>query len=100
MKLDKLIEDDAILLKISGELDSTTAPDVRTSFEEVLADKPKRVTLDLSALRVLDSSGVGAIVSLFKSVKAAGAKFEVTGVQGQPLSIFKVLRLDKVFGVG
>ncbi len=35
MKLEQLIEDDAIVLKISGELDSTTAPDVRTTFDEV-----------------------------------------------------------------
>ncbi len=99
MKLEQLIEDDAIVLKISGELDSTTAPDVRTTFDEVMSSKPPKVVLDLSSLRVLDSSGVGAIVSLFKSVRADGGNFEVRGVQGQPMSIFKVLRLDKVFGI-
>ncbi len=99
MKLEKVTEDEVVVLRISGELDSTTARDVRATFDEVVQERPDKVVLDLSSLRMLDSSGVGAIVSLFKSVRAAGGKFEVAGVQGQPLSIFKVLRLDKVFKV-
>lgn len=40
---------------------------------------------------------MGWIVALFRLVRAEGRQFIATGVQGQPLSIFKVLRLDKVF---
>ena len=61
-----------------------------------LKDKRKRVTVDLSALRLIDSSGVGAIVSLYKRVRAQGGKVGVTGLRDQPLAIFKLLRLDKV----
>ena len=99
MKLDKTIDGTETRLKISGELDSITAPDVRATFDEVVESKPTKVVLDLSSLRVIDSSGVGAIVSLFKRLRAEGAAFTVEGVQGQPLSIFKVLRLNKVFGL-
>jgi anti-sigma B factor antagonist len=99
MKLDKTIEGDRCVLKISGELDSITAPDVRATFDEVVESKPAKVVLDLSSLRVIDSSGVGAIVSLFKRLRGEGCDFNVKGVQGQPLSIFKVLRLNKVFGL-
>jgi anti-sigma B factor antagonist len=99
MKLDKQQDGEETVLKISGELDSITALEVRATFDEVIDGKPKKVVLDLSALRVIDSSGVGAIVSLFKRLRANGGEFEVTGVQGQPLSIFKVLNLVKVFGI-
>jgi anti-sigma B factor antagonist len=99
MKLDKIIDGSQVRLKISGELDSITAPDVRATFDEVVESKPTAVLLDLTSLRVIDSSGVGAIVSLFKRLRGQEAKFEVVGVQGQPLSIFKVLRLNKVFGL-
>ncbi|MCA9624975.1 MAG: STAS domain-containing protein [Myxococcales bacterium] len=99
MKLEKTVDGDTILLSISGELDSLTAPDVRTTFDEIVEAKPSKVSLDLSKLRVIDSSGVGAIVSLFKRLRNEGAEFAVQGVQGQPLSIFKVLRLNKVFGL-
>jgi anti-sigma B factor antagonist len=70
---------------------------VRATFEQIADEKPSKVVLDLLNLRLIDSSGVGAIVSLFKRVKASGGTFEVINLHGQPSSIFKVLRLDKVF---
>ncbi|MEM1030724.1 MAG: STAS domain-containing protein [Myxococcota bacterium] len=99
MDFEKTTEGEAVRLKISGEFDSLTAPELRTTFDEIAEAQPPRVILDLSGLRLVDSSGVGAIVSLFKRVRANGGKFEVVGVQGQPKSIFKVLRLDKVFAL-
>ena len=87
-----------VTLKISGELDAVTVVDLRPEIERIVAEHGAKVIVDLSALRLIDSSGVGAIVSLFKRVRAEGGQFEVTGVQGQPLMIFQVLKLDQVFG--
>ena len=53
--------------------------------------------MDLTALRLIDSSGVGVIVSLYKRCKAFGGDVRVAGLKDQPLSIFKLLRLDRVF---
>ncbi len=92
-------EDGLVVVHIDGELDSITAPELRASFDALADSKPRRVSVDLSALRLIDSSGVGAIVSLFKRILAAGGQFEVSGLQGQPRSIFQVLRLDRVFKV-
>jgi anti-sigma B factor antagonist len=39
---------------------------------------------------------VGAIVSLYKRVRAKGGKVAVTGLRGQPLAVIKLLRLEKV----
>ena len=97
MEFERIDEPDALRLRIKGEFDSVTAPELRGVLDEIAEATPARVILDLSALRLIDSSGVGAIVSLFKRVRAGGGKFEVEGVQGQPASIFKVLRLDRVF---
>jgi anti-sigma B factor antagonist len=87
-----------LVLRIEGELDALTVSDVRPEIDAVVASKPRKVTLDLSALRLIDSSGVGAIVSLFKRVKAGGGDVKVAGLKNQPLAIFKLLRLDRVLG--
>jgi anti-sigma B factor antagonist len=100
MQLAQTMQGSTITFTIGGNLDATTCLEVRDRFDEAIATNPATVVVDLSGLRLIDSSGVGAIVSLFKRVRASGGSFAITGLNGQPLSIFRVLRLDKVFGVG
>ena len=86
-------------IQILGALDIHSAPEMRSVFASVLAARPELVTLDLEGLTMLDSSGVGAIVSLFKRVKAAGGRIKVKGVKNQPLAVCKLLKLDRAFGL-
>ena len=85
-------------LRLEGALDIHSAYDVRALFNEVVAAKPAVVTLHLEGLTSLDSSGVGAIVSLFKRLNDVGGSLVVQGVQGQPLAVCKLLKLDRIFG--
>lgn len=89
-------DDGRTQLAIDGELDAMSVSDLRADIEKLLARKPGRVDIDLSRLRMVDSSGVGAIVSLYKRVKAQGGTVTVSGLRDQPLAIFRLLRLDRV----
>ena len=86
-------------LQIDGALDALTARDIRPIFDQVVADKPRLVTVDLEGLTLIDSSGVGAIVSLFKRVKADGGQVVVVRAHDQPLAVLKLLKLDRIFGL-
>jgi anti-sigma B factor antagonist len=86
-------------LTIEGALDALTVHEVRPTFDQVVADRPRRVAIDLNSLTMLDSSGVGAIVSLFKRVKAQGGQVVILRAQDQPLAVLKLLKLDRVFGL-
>ena len=93
-------EGDRTILRISGVLDAVTAPNIRRTIDALVAEKRTAIVVELSALRMIDSSGVGVIVSLYKRCKAFGGKVELAGLRDQPLSIFKLLRLDRVFDLG
>ncbi|MBX3199659.1 MAG: STAS domain-containing protein [Labilithrix sp.] len=86
-------------LEIDGALDALTVRDIRPVIDAVVADRPRRVTVDIQGLNLIDSSGVGAIVSLFKRVKANGGNVVVVGAKEQPLAVLKLLKLDTVFGL-
>jgi anti-sigma B factor antagonist len=88
---------DETVLRIEGALDAVTAPEIRPTLDALVAERRRRVVVDLSALRLIDSSGVGAIVSLYKRVRANGGAVSVVGLRDQPLAIFRLLRLDRVF---
>lgn len=86
-------------LEIEGALDALTVPDIRPVIDALIADEVAQVTIDLSKVTLVDSSGVGAVVSLFKRLKARGGNLTVVGARDQPLAVLKLLRLDRVFGI-
>jgi anti-sigma B factor antagonist len=90
------IENDATVLRIEGELDALSVLELRPLLGSINKERPSRVLVDLSRLRLIDSSGVGAIVGLFKVVRAYGGTLLVVGVRDQPLAILRLLRLDRV----
>jgi anti-sigma B factor antagonist len=97
MNYSRTDEGDLTIIKIRGELDALSASELRPHIEQLITDQRGRVSVDLSELRMVDSSGVGALVSLYKRVRAYGGEVSFHGVTAQPLVIFKLLRLDVVF---
>lgn len=86
-----------VRLEIGGELDALSAPELRPEIERLIADRPLSVRVDLSELRLIDSSGVGALISAYKRLHAIGAEMVVVGLSSQPRAIFHLLRLDRIF---
>ena len=87
---------DVTVLRIDGSLDALSTPELRPVIDAIVADKRPRVEVELSGLRLIDSSGVGAIVSLYKRLRMQGGQVTVRGLRDQPLAIFRLLRLDRV----
>ncbi len=88
---------DLTSLRIDGTLDVLTAPELAPTIDQIVAERRARVTVNLAGLDLIDSSGVAALVALYKRVRAGGGQVTVTGARDQPLAIFKLLRMDKVF---
>jgi anti-sigma B factor antagonist len=86
-------------IRLEGALDALTVREVHPLIDAVVADKPRRVTVDLDLVTLLDSTGVGAIVSLWKRVKAQGGQVVVVRAHDQPLAVLKLLKLDTVLGL-
>ena len=83
-------------LRIVGELDAGTVPDLRPAVDALVAERQSRIVVDASGLRLIDSSGVGTVVFLYKKAKEYGGVVTVHGLSEQPLTVFKLLRLDRL----
>ena len=91
--------DDETTLVVRGSLDINSAPALSEEIDKIVATRPARVVVDLHTLDLIDSSGVAALVKLYKGVRNNAGAFSVTGARDQPLAIFKLLRMDRVFGI-
>jgi anti-sigma B factor antagonist len=89
--------DDVEVLTLKGNLDALTAPELRPTIDELVANRRIKVVFDLKDLTLIDSSGVGAIVSLFKRVRMLGGDVKIACLANQPKEIFRLLRLDRAF---
>ncbi|HEY1551251.1 MAG TPA: STAS domain-containing protein [Kofleriaceae bacterium] len=91
--------DGVTTLAIRGSLNINTAPALAEEIDKIIATKTKQVTVELGELDLIDSSGVAALVKLYKGVRNSGGNVTMSGARDQPLAIFKLLRMDKVFNL-
>ena len=80
-------------------MDAAAMAAIRPQFE-ALAQGAEDVELDLSKVSFIDSSGIGGIVFLYKRLVAAGRRLTVRGLGGQPLQMFKYLRITDMLAPG
>ena len=83
-------------LVIEGELDAVSVAELRADLEKLVKARPPVVDVDLACCRMVDSSGVGALVSLYKRMRAQGGNVDIKGLPRSALAIFRPLRLDRV----
>jgi stage II sporulation protein AA (anti-sigma F factor antagonist) len=87
----------AVVAKVSGELDLLTAPSFRAQVDEALsADGPRNLILELSELSFVDSSGLGAILGRYKLVTQLGGRMVLVCPQEQVHRIFSLSGLFKI----
>ena len=91
------LHEDTVVLAVKGRLDAVSAPELRPTIDKLVKEKRKLVVFDLHELQMIDSSGVGAIVSLFKRLRMQGGDVKIAHLTGQPKEIFRLLRLDRAF---
>lgn len=90
---------DDTTLVVRGSLDINSAPALAEEIDRIVATRPTKVIVDLSMLDLIDSSGVAALVKLYKGVRNTNGLMTISGARDQPLAIFKLLRMDKVFNL-
>ena len=90
------IDSGTVTLNITGELDAVSVPDLRPVLDDLIAKGHKQIVVDLAGLRLIDSSGVGAIVYLFRKLRAVGGRCRCKGATDQPLAILRLLKLDQI----
>jgi anti-sigma B factor antagonist len=86
---------DTTVLAVRGSLDAKTAAELKPEVVKVGDSGTKKVVVDLTGLTLIDSSGVGVLISLFKRLRAIGGQVCFAGVQAQPKEVFRLLRLDR-----
>lgn len=90
---------EALVLRLSGELDHDTAGPLRSALDEALAGGPRRLLLDLHELGFCDSTGINILLRRRLHADRAGGSLELAGLCPPVDRIFRITGADRVFTV-
>ena len=80
------------------ELDASNAGEFKRDMASVLQANT-RLVLDLSRLRFVDSSGLGAMLSCLRQVSAKGGDLKLCGMSKQVRGLFELVRMHRIFDI-
>ncbi len=80
--IDKTTQDAAVTLSVAGEVDVSNASELRAQIDAVLVeDFAGQLTIDLSQVPYIDSTGIGVLVGAAHRAQEAGASLVVANPQ-------------------
>ena len=89
----------ASVIVVSGEIDVHTAPELKERLSTLVEHGTYRLILDMEDVEFLDSTGLGALISGLKRVRAHDGSIDIVCTHSRILRIFDITRLDHVFDI-
>lgn len=84
-------------IAVQGEIDIYNSSRVKDYMSNLIQEHPCDIYLNCTNLEYIDSTGLGALVSILKKVKQYNGNIHMTGVKSNVAKVFKITNLDKVF---
>lgn len=82
-----------------ARLDAGEARGFKQECDAVWSDAIKVVVIDLGGVQFIDSSGIGALLSVYKKLPAGTSSVKLTHVTATVQSVIELLRLHRIFEV-
>ena len=87
------------IISVDGEVDLSTSDQLDAAIIQSLTAGTSHLTVDLSKVAFLDSSGLGVIVKGLKRAKDSDVEFDVVIENERVLKVFKLTGLDSVINI-
>ena len=82
----------AVTVKLSGSLDTATAPDLERQLAPVLAGPVKDIVFDLAQLKFISSAGLRVFAATRKQLKERAGQASFVNLQPQIKEVFDIIK--------
>ena len=80
--------------------DAAAARDFKTEIQSHWPPTVKRLDIDLHSVEFLDSSGIGALLSVYKRLSSSGeGSVKLLNVRPAVQSVFELMRMHRIFDI-
>jgi anti-sigma B factor antagonist len=87
------------VVQVEGQLVVGNRQELKDLVQAALDRGELRLLIDFSRTGYIDSSGLGALVSISKKIREAGGELRLSGLNEDLRSLFELTKLDTLFAI-
>ena len=99
MKFTVKEEGGSTIVTLDGRLDLATGGNLKEEVKKLCDEGAKRIHLNLQKVDFINSSGLGALVSVMKQVRFKKVRLTLSNLAAHVLEIFDITQLSHVFEI-
>ncbi len=93
-------EDERVVVRPEGDrIVAATVPELRAQIRGIVEQGARELVVDLAEVRMVDSSGIGLLLSAFNSLRKVGGHLAVIHASGELLELFHTMRMHQHFSI-
>ena len=92
-------QDQKIDIEINGSIDERGAEELKRRFLELDTSSIREVVFDFGGVSFIGSAGIGKLLLFYKNLAAHGGRIVIQGMSKDIYTMFKVVKLDKIFTI-
>jgi anti-sigma B factor antagonist len=96
LSLDTSHDGDQVTVKVAGEIDMHSAPELRDHLAALLDDGSGDVVVGLEDVEFMDSSGLSVLLNAHTALQERGRRLRITGPNAYLMKIFGITGLTDV----
>lgn len=99
MKVDIREAARAVIRPAGDSIVAASVNELRTSLRSLVEGGVRDLVVDLTDVRMVDSSGIGLLISAYNSLRKVGGRLEVIHASAELLELFHTMRMHQHFTV-
>lgn len=98
MKIERKVNGTTLIVKPSGRLETTTAPELQAVIDNELTDVSD-LNIDMEQLEYVSSAGLRVLLSATKKMQAKNGNMKIQNVRPEVLEVFKITGFDVILTI-
>lgn len=87
------------IVAIRGEVDIFTAPDLRKEVVDAIENGIRRLVVDLTETRFVDSTGLGVLIGALRRLRPLDGRLVVVNTEPTTAKTFEITGLDQLLSI-
>jgi len=92
-------EGDKVFINPDQDVVTPMIKDFQRELQEIVAEKPAELVIDLDGVGLVDSTGLGLFIAAYNSLKQNQGKVTIVNAKGNVLDVLMMTHLNRIFNI-